>query len=860
MIFPNQRANSTNFSSSLLTHTNRMLKAVIVSVTAISVVVVGCNGERAGRSVENTAFETNAIIPEDVTLSPAVDTLVDDLKTNMTPFTGGEPPLPTELTAFQEELVSSEQDMAITIAQRYRILDERPSILFPPYYPVSAMTVPGNSKLLESSVDVFNYPYYTFRIDPSPESKDEVVIDSLTIRECVARGLVHNLSDSKYANNVVVTLQSKDGHHSGSWSWPLTMMPGEYAPYEIELTWDPTHLDPEYVNAFASRGERSHLREPKGNIQGSVNADFVEVADISRSFARNLDGSIDYYVGGVNPHLIVYNEQLFSLEEWDFLFEVDRGNDLISEDSFEYIFPTSLVLDNDIDAVASKFIPLESSDLYYVPETVFPNLYDDDIHHAIDDIKVYQAVIGYGDVLDVRELVPFRLQNEENSVNMTGPFFFPHDDFKVATSKTLDSSYILLLVPLLYPQVVDGVRTFSYAYSRPYDDYFVYVNSQSPIWIGKPNLFLSEENSEPIETTADSTLLESSQWVGNSCDRRGGLTREKHRVVSSARMEVIDHTLGYHGFFGTLESSQVSSDSVDVVMDTISAEDGFVRGLIHNLSNELFARDIVVDARTMDHPEASEQWHWPLTLQPGERAPFEIFLGGWKGSIPISQLNIEVTSKFSQQVDISRSFLIHGYNQGTVHRDDSTAQLETHIQFSEEYRHLDITVNGAFKFPHQHISLRTYLDRYNGVLCLEQMQYEDLPDECPVTFESSNDGQEKPPFHFVELHAEVEIPDSHPSLGSQIASLAINKLQAYAAMLDDNGKVADVRELIPFTSLYSQKAKKEMFWKVDSIPAPNLTSPNSLRLLFSLPYSEERRWDLRDSYQVWIGGSQESSR
>ncbi len=821
MIFPNQRSNSTNLSSSLVTHTNRILKAAIVSATAISVVVVGCNGEQAGQSVKNTAFETNIIIPEDVTLNPAVDTFVDDLKTNATPVTGREPPLLAGLTAFKEELVSSEHDVATT--------------------------------------DVLNYPYYTFRIDPPPKSKDEVVLDSLTIRDCVARGLVHNLSDSKYANNVVVTLQSRDGHHAGSWSWPLTMMPGEYAPYEIELTWDPTYLDPEYVNAFDSRGERSLPREPKGNIHGSVNADFVEIADMSRAFARNIDGSEDYYVGGVNPHLIVYDERLFSLEEWDDFYAIDRGVDLISEDSFEYIFPTYLILDNDIDAVASKFIPLVSSDLYYAPETVFPNLYDGDVHHTIDDIKIYQAVIGHGDVLDVRELIPFRLQNEENGTNMIGSSFFPHDDFKVATSKTIDPSYILLLVPILYPEVIDGVYTFSYEYSRPYGDYFDYVNSQSPIWVGKPNLSLREEYDGTAETKVSSILLESPQRIENSCDRRGGLTKEKYRVVSPARIEVIDHTLGYHGFFGKLESSQVSSDSVDVVMDTISAEDGFVRGLIHNLSNELFARDIVVDARTMDYPEASEQWHWPLTLQPGERAPFEIFLGGWKGSIPISQLNIEVTSKFSQQVDISRSFLIHGYNQGTVYKDDSTAQFGAHMQFTEEYRHLDITVDGAFRFPHQHISLRKYLDRYSGVLCLEQTQYEDLSDRCSVTFESSNGGQEKPPFHFVELHAEVEIPDSHPSLGSQIASLAINKLQAYAAMLDDNGKVTDVKELIPFTSSYSHKAKKEMFWKINSIPAQNLTSPNSLRLVFSLPHSEERRWDLRNSYQVWIGGSQEYS-
>ena len=208
----------------------------------------------------------------------------------------------------------------------------------------------------------------------------------------------------------------------------------------------------------------------------------------------------------------------------------------------------------------------------------------------------------------------------------------------------------------------------------------------------------------------------------------------------------------------------------------------------------------------------------------------------------------------AKQVDVSRSFQIHGYNHGTVHKDNSTVQLA-----AEEYGNVDITTGRVFQYPHQHISLRKYLDRYGGLLCLEEIQYEDLSDECTVTFESLDGEQEKPPFHFVELHAEVEISDSHPSLGSQIASHAIDTLLAYAAMLDDNGKVLDVKKLVPFTSSYSQKAKKEMFWKIDSTSAPDLAGPNSLRLLFSLPYSEERRWGLRIFYQVWIGGSQESS-
>ena len=111
-------------------------------------------------------------------------------------------------------------------------------------------------------------------------------------------------------------------------------------------------------------------------------------------------------------------------------------------------------------------------------------------------------------------------------------------------------------------------------------------------------------------------------------------------------------------------------DEVVVLDSTVTASGGVVRGLVHNLSRELYARDVIVTARPVktdadDNSEDEDQvlsWWWPLTLQPGERAPFEF--KGWTHSSDVAKIDIRVTATLSTEVDISRSFAFAGLSYG----------------------------------------------------------------------------------------------------------------------------------------------------------------------------------------------------
>ena len=109
--------------------------------------------------------------------------------------------------------------------------------------------------------------------------------------------------------------------------------------------------------------------------------------------------------------------------------------------------------------------------------------------------------------------------------------------------------------------------------------------------------------------------------------------------------------LGYHGMFKR-EFPLEPRDEVVVLADTVSVSGGVVRGLVHNLSEGLYARNVVVSA-------GDSSWRWPLTVQPGERAPFEI--EGWQGSNDPNEIALSVTADTSTVFDLSRAFKIGEY-------------------------------------------------------------------------------------------------------------------------------------------------------------------------------------------------------
>ena len=87
-------------------------------------------------------------------------------------------------------------------------------------------------------------------------------------------------------------------------------------------------------------------------------------------------------------------------------------------------------------------------------------------------------------------------------------------------------------------------------------------------------------------------------------------------------------------------------DEVRVLADSVNVRDGALRGAVRNWSRHLWAYSVVVRAD-------GREWAWPLSVQPGEAAPFEF--EDWDGPTDPAQIQISVTAHMSPKVDISRS-------------------------------------------------------------------------------------------------------------------------------------------------------------------------------------------------------------
>ena len=116
--------------------------------------------------------------------------------------------------------------------------------------------------------------------------------------------------------------------------------------------------------------------------------------------------------------------------------------------------------------------------------------------------------------------------------------------------------------------------------------------------------------------------------------------------INEARIEFTDE-------FGTIVHGIRYSDADDpidevrVLADTVAVRDGMLRGLVRNLSRALWAYGVTVGAE-------GKSWQWPLSIQPGGVAPFEI--EGWDGSDDSDQIDLTVIAHMSPKGDVSRSY------------------------------------------------------------------------------------------------------------------------------------------------------------------------------------------------------------
>ena len=255
--------------------------------------------------------------------------------------------------------------------------------------------------------------------------------------------------------------------------------------------------------------------------------------------------------------------------------------------------------------------------------------------------------------------------------------------------------------------------------------------------------------------------------------------------------------LGYYGLF-VRQFPLIERDAVVVLEDSVTVRDGNVRGLVHNLSETQYAREVTVTARGSQSDGTANadsdvvgSWKWPLTVQPGERAPFEIT--GWTGGSDPESVTLQVTASLSAQVDFKRSF-------GPIVREYWPADEEDYRRIVPSY------AIGSESIP----------------------AYE---------------------FGFTEVTGRLRLPNSDPEVIEQMTGIVIEDPRMYFALLDIEMKVIDVFERATYASFDTGHMR------INNLPTRYEDGPGDPVVVLSMTASiipGTYRW------QVWMGGANPS--
>ncbi len=684
----------------------------------------------------------------------------------------------------------------------------------------------------------------------SSESWLDLLPTSLSYKDCVVRGLVENTSDTWYARDVSIMASSLDKSTSVEWRWPLTVKPGETAPFELTIEW-PT------ASPYSWFGEPEMWTD---FVEFEISAEGTEVPDPSRAFSKNYDetqrnyGNNKYY-----PFWHIFQDRFYSLRGTDIRYRLPRSHVLIHQDQFNALYPREYVVSDDIGAAISIWEGPLFSEVHYVPSETNIGSGNPGEEIVFEDIRVYQAIIERIDngslqedrVIDVRELLPFvmeenrRIDEENKDYTMIPVGGHIGEPLSINSGYPTEQFNILSLVP---GTTLDD-REFQFL-----------PNRRAFLWIGDAN------NVNPWsyqKTTFNGFGNVSRDGVESApCDpRTGGLTWTnvylKTSELGSDTFVETGTPMGYFGVFDAFESSPTEDEgAVDGVVssafsmlnsnvgqgpiavdhDTVHITNGVLRGLIHNTSSYRYARNVEVGFRYPWDENVVMVWQWPLTMQPGERAPFEI---------PISNdtqdpegLSIIVSALMSDVIDVSRAFQVLLNNVGTV--GGFVGPVLYNPTKNSFYYLSDLGIPGVYAtfrpIVPLHFSIEEFLATYPEIVVMDS------------AIEAENS-------YFYEYHAEIEVPDSHPSLRTTIRNQHISELKAYVATFDSNGRVVDVEMLQPFTDVYQASTDSMELLEVNSIPSPDVRSPSAVRLLVTLPRNVQFQDSTPIHHQVWIGGS-----
>ena len=195
---------------------------------------------------------------------------------------------------------------------------------------------------------------------------------------------------------------------------------------------------------------------------------------------------------------------------------------------------------------------------------------------------------------------------------------------------------------------------------------------------------------------------------------------------------------GNSGPFGVeFSSADAPLDEVRVLAETVAVADGVLRGLVRNWSRHLWAYGVTVNS-------SGHGFVWPLSIQPGEIAPFEIY--GWDGPTDPSEIRFAVTADMSWHTDPSRAL-------------DRRSSGVSRLWVGALARR---TMPSAVRDRYRHVTADTAL----GSISEGTISWEVAPIEGP--------------------------PGSHPSLADDLETLVIEDLRAYGAVFDRAGRVVEV--------------------------------------------------------------------
>lgn len=255
-------------------------------------------------------------------------------------------------------------------------------------------------------------------------------------------------------------------------------------------------------------------------------------------------------------------------------------------------------------------------------------------------------------------------------------------------------------------------------------------------------------------------------------------------------------------------------DEVRVLAESVNVRNGALRGAVRNWSRHLWAYGVVVRA-------GGREWAWPLSVQPGETAPFEF--EGWDGPADPEQVQISVTAEMSVRADISRSFEIQ-----------PLPSPDEYVSLREIQRRLRLRHQNA-----DYVADMEHLDNLN---------YDWV--------------------ELVDMTVEFEPPDSHPSFVDDTLyrkfERSVGGLRAFYAYTEPYGadhtqtKIHDVVELTIYQHEYLVDENGDIYKNEDGIYAQRLAPITELQHTHPSGREDDSALvAIAHSYQVgrliWIG-------